>query len=64
MNRAPVTRMVEDYVTLIWKGREWPGGQPTTTDLAAQLGVTPSTVSRTSSGSPGTDSSRTSPTAP
>ena len=45
MNRAPVTRMVEDYVTLIWKAHEWPGGQPTTTDLAAQLGVTPSTVS-------------------
>jgi DtxR family Mn-dependent transcriptional regulator len=45
MNRAPVTRMVEDYVTLIWKAHEWPGGQPTTTDLASQLGVTPSTVS-------------------
>ncbi|GAA1050364.1 metal-dependent transcriptional regulator [Arthrobacter russicus] len=45
MPRPAVTRMVEDYVTLIWKAYEWPGGQPTTTDLAAQLGVTASTVS-------------------
>lgn len=45
MSRAPVSRMVEDYVTLIWKAREWQGGEPTTTDLATQLGVTPSTVS-------------------
>nr|WP_225984015.1 metal-dependent transcriptional regulator [Epidermidibacterium keratini] len=40
-----VTRMVEDYVTLIWKAVEWPGGTPSTTDLADQLGVTASTVS-------------------
>lgn len=45
MPRPAVTRMVEDYVTLIWKAYEWPGGEPSTTDLAAQLGVTPSTVS-------------------
>ena len=45
MNPASVSRMVEDYVTLIWKARELPGDQPATTDLAAQLGVTPSTVS-------------------
>ena len=45
MKRSPATRMVEDYVTLIWKAHEWPGGEPSTTDLAAQLGVTPSTVS-------------------
>ncbi|WP_307218329.1 metal-dependent transcriptional regulator [Microbacterium sp. SORGH_AS_0888] len=45
MSRASVTRMVEDYVTLIWKAYEWPGGEPSTTDLAAQLGVTASTVS-------------------
>lgn len=45
MPRPAVTRMVEDYVTLIWKAYEWPGGQPTTSDLAAQLGVTASTVS-------------------
>lgn len=45
MPDAPVTRMVEDYVTLIWKAYEWPGSEPSTTDLAASLGVTPSTVS-------------------
>lgn len=45
MPHPAVTRMVEDYLTLIWKAHEWPGGQPSTTDLAAQLGVTPSTVS-------------------
>lgn len=45
MPRPPVTRMVEDYVTLIWKAYEWPGGRPATTDLAEQLGVTASTVS-------------------
>src|SRR5699024_6610917 len=37
--------MVEDYVTLIWKAYEWPGGRPTTTDLAERLAVTASTVS-------------------
>ncbi|OYN96277.1 DtxR family iron (metal) dependent repressor [Propionibacteriaceae bacterium ES.041] len=45
MPHPAVTRVVEDYVTLIWKAHEWPGGTPTTSDLAAQLGVTPSTVS-------------------
>lgn len=45
MPRPSVTRMVEDYVTLIWKAYEWPGGRPATTDLAEQLGVTASTVS-------------------
>lgn len=45
MPRPTVTRMVEDYVTLIWKAYEWPGGRPATTDLAEQLGVTASTVS-------------------
>ncbi|MGO1770682.1 MAG: metal-dependent transcriptional regulator [Microbacterium sp.] len=47
MHESAVTRVVEDYVTLIWKAFEWPGGTPTTSDLAAQLGVTPSTVSST-----------------
>ena len=37
--------MVEDYVTLIWKAYEWPGGRPATTEMAEQLGVTASTVS-------------------
>ncbi|MCS4593939.1 metal-dependent transcriptional regulator [Brevibacterium sediminis] len=45
MPRPSVTRMVEDYVTLIWKAYEWPGGRPATTEMAEQLGVTASTVS-------------------
>ncbi|MGO3022212.1 MAG: metal-dependent transcriptional regulator [Brevibacterium sp.] len=45
MPRPAVTRMVEDYVTLIWKAYEWPGGRPTTTEMAEQLAVTASTVS-------------------
>jgi DtxR family Mn-dependent transcriptional regulator len=45
MPRPALTRMVEDYVTLIWKAYEWPGGRPTTTDLAERLAVTASTVS-------------------
>ena len=42
-----VTRVAEDYLALIWKACEWPddGRRPNTTDLAAALGVTPSTVS-------------------
>ena len=47
MMSPEVTRVVEDYTTLIWKAYEWPGRIPTTTDLAAQLDVTPSTVSAT-----------------
>lgn len=47
MPQPAVTRVVEDYVTVIWKAFEWPGGVPTTTDIAARLGVTPSTVSTT-----------------
>lgn len=44
---AEITRVAEDYVTLIWKACEWPddGRRPNTTDLAASLGVTLSTVS-------------------
>lgn len=45
MSQPSVSRMVEDYVTLIWKAYEWPDSTPTTTDLAESLGVTPSTVS-------------------
>lgn len=47
MSHPAPTRVVEDYVTLIWKAHEWPDSSPSTTDLAAQLGVTPSTVSAT-----------------
>ncbi|TPW76693.1 metal-dependent transcriptional regulator [Schumannella sp. 10F1B-5-1] len=43
-DREP-SRMEEDYLTNVWKAYEWPGDRPTTTDLAARLGVTPSTVS-------------------
>ena len=44
---AETTRVAEDYVTLIWKACEWPddGRRPTTTELAASLGVTLSTIS-------------------
>ena len=46
-NGVDVTRVTEDYLALIWKACEWPddGRRPNTTDLAAALGVTPSTVS-------------------
>lgn len=37
MKRSPATRMVEDYVTLIWKAHEWPGGEPSTTDLVSRV---------------------------
>lgn len=42
-----ITRVAEDYLTLIWKAGEWPddGRRPATSVLAAALGVTLSTVS-------------------
>lgn len=45
MPHPAVSRMTEDYLTLVWKAYEWPGSAASTTDLAASLGVTPSTVS-------------------
>lgn len=44
---AEITRVAEDYLTLIWKANEWPDDdrRPITSELAAALGVTPSTVS-------------------
>ncbi len=44
---SETTRVIEDYLPLIWKAYAWPGEErrATTTDLAASLGVTPSTVS-------------------
>lgn len=44
---AEITRVTEDYLTLIWKANEWPDDnrRPTTGDLAEALGVTLSTVS-------------------
>jgi DtxR family Mn-dependent transcriptional regulator len=47
MPTADVSRVTEDYFTLVWKAEEWPGDPATTTDLAARLGVSPSTVSAT-----------------
>jgi DtxR family transcriptional regulator, Mn-dependent transcriptional regulator len=45
MPHPNLNRMTEDYLTLIWKAYEWPDSRPSTTDLAASLGVTKSTVS-------------------
>lgn len=45
MHHPPVSKVVEDYVTLIWKAYEWADVAPQTTELADRLGVTPSTVS-------------------
>ncbi|MFT3888201.1 MAG: metal-dependent transcriptional regulator [Arachnia sp.] len=47
MVNPEVTPVTEDYLTLIWKACEWPddGRRPRTSDLAAALGVTLSTVS-------------------
>lgn len=44
---SEISHVTEDYLTLIWKACEWPddGRRPSTTDLAASLGVTLSTVS-------------------
>jgi DtxR family Mn-dependent transcriptional regulator len=47
MSSPQVSRVVEDYVTLIWKLTEWPGASVTTSELASRLEVTPSTVSST-----------------
>jgi len=42
-----ITRVAEDYLTLIWKAGEWPDDErrATTSEIAAALGVTLSTVS-------------------
>jgi DtxR family Mn-dependent transcriptional regulator len=45
MPHPQVSKVVEDYVTLIWKAYEWADVAPQTTELADRLGVTPSTVS-------------------
>jgi DtxR family Mn-dependent transcriptional regulator len=37
--------MVEDYLAIIWKAREWPGGSVSTNEIAATQEVTPSSVS-------------------
>jgi len=37
--------MVEDYLAIIWKASEWPGGSVSTNEIAATQEVTPSSVS-------------------
>ncbi|WP_159440554.1 metal-dependent transcriptional regulator [Tersicoccus phoenicis] len=46
MVRSRASKIVEDYLTSIWRAQEW-GGTATTTELADVIGVTPSTVSST-----------------
>ena len=45
MAKSQVSRMVEDYLKIIWKAQEWPGRSVSTNEIAAVLGVTPSSVS-------------------
>ena len=45
MAAVGVSKMVEDYLKIIWKAEEWPGGSVSTNEIAAILGVTPSSVS-------------------
>lgn len=40
-----VSKMVEDYLKIIWKAGEWPGGSVSTNEIAGVLAVTPSSVS-------------------
>ncbi len=37
--------MVEDYLSIIWKAQEWPGGSVSTNEIAATQAVTASSVS-------------------
>lgn len=39
------SKMVEDYLRIIWKAEEWPDGSVSTNEIAAILAVTPSSVS-------------------
>jgi len=40
-----VSTMAEDYLKIIWKSQEWSGGSVSTTEIAATLAVTASSVS-------------------
>jgi DtxR family Mn-dependent transcriptional regulator len=42
---ARTSKMVEDYLKIIWKAEEWPEGSVSTNEIAAILAVTPSSVS-------------------
>ena len=45
MGGPRVSKMTEDYLRIIWKAHEWPGGSVSTSELASTLAVTPSSVS-------------------
>src|SRR5665647_872366 len=45
MGSPHASPMVEDYLSIIWKAREWPGGSVSTNEIAATQEVTPSSVS-------------------
>ena len=40
-----VSKMVEDYLKIIWSAQEWPDGSVSTNEIAETLAVTPSSVS-------------------
>jgi len=39
------SRLAEDYLKIVWKSQEWPGGSVSTNQIAEILAVTPSSVS-------------------
>jgi DtxR family transcriptional regulator, Mn-dependent transcriptional regulator len=45
MEGQRVSKMVEDYLKIIWKAQEWTGGSVSTNEIAETLAVTPSSVS-------------------
>ncbi len=45
MEGRRVSKMVEDYLRIIWKAQEWPDGSVSTNEIAETLAVTASSVS-------------------
>lgn len=45
MEGRHLSKMVEDYLKIIWKAQEWRDSSVSTNEIAATLGVTPSSVS-------------------
>ena len=45
MGGRRVSKMVEDYLKIVWKAQEWPGSSVSTSEIAETLAVTPSSVS-------------------
>jgi DtxR family Mn-dependent transcriptional regulator len=45
MGSPHASPMVEDYLSIIWKAREWPGRSVSTNEIASTQSVTPSSVS-------------------